>query len=359
MKWLTFVYLFVAVTPLFGAEKSVWQQQWDTVLAAAKREGKVNVTGPTGSEIRQALVEPFQKKYGITVEYLATEGRELAPKIMTEQAAGKYLWDVYVGGALTAFDSLIPKDALEPLEPALILPDIKDPKNWRGESPPFLGPARQLLVMALQHRGTVAVNTNLVKANELRSYKDLLDPKWRGKIIIDDPRRSGPGQATFFLFYMHPELGTDFIRALARHEVLLLRNFIQEVDFVAQGRYPILIGPEVPVEMRMKQGAPIALIDPRQLRESSDLNSKNGNVALYKNAPNANAAKIYLNWLLTQEGQTIFAQTMGYVSTRKDVPTDHVAPWRIPKLGSPRTDTPEAIEIRNRLRPILAEIFGR
>jgi ABC-type Fe3+ transport system substrate-binding protein len=111
--------------------------------------------------------------------------------------------------------------------------------------------------------------------------------------------------------------------------------------------------------MRMKQGAPIALIDPRQLRESSDLNSKNGNLALYKNAPNANAAKIYLNWLLTQEGQTIFARTMGYVSTRKDVPIDHVPSWRIPKPSSPRTDTPEAIEIRNRLRPILVEIFGR
>ena len=104
---------------------------------------------------------------------------------------------------------------------------------------------------------------------------------------------------------------------------------------MAQGGYLILIGPEVPVEMRMKQGAPIALIDPRQLRESSDLNSKNGNVVVYKNAPSANAAKIYLNWLLTQEGQTIFAQTMGNVSTRKDVPTDHVAAWRIPKPDSP------------------------
>jgi iron(III) transport system substrate-binding protein len=346
------------VSPLFAAEKSGWQQQWETVLAAAKREGKVTVTGPTGSEVRQALVEPFQKKYGISVEYFAAEGREIAPKITTEQAAGKYLWDVFVHGVLTAMESMIPRDALDPLESALILPEVRDPKNWRGESLPFLGPARQLLVMALQHRGTVAVNTNLVKANELKSYKDLLDSKWKGKIIIDDPRRSGPGQATFFFFYMHPDLGTDFIRALARQEVLVLRNFMQEVDFVAQGRYPILIGPEVPVEMRMKQGAPIALIDPRQLREGSDLNSKNGNVALYQNAPHANAAKIYLNWLLTQEGQTIFAQTMGYVSTRKDVSTDHVPPWRIPKLGAPRTDTPEAIEIRNQLRPILKEIFG-
>jgi len=359
VKWLTSFYLIITVAPLIAAENSGWQQQWETALAAAKREGKVNVTGPTGSEIRQALVEPFQKKYGISVEYLASDGRELVPKIMTEQAGGKYLWDVYIGGTFTALESMIPKDAMESLEPAFILPDVKDPKNWRGESLPFLGSARELLVMALQHRGTVAVNTNLVKANELKSYKDLLDPKWRGKIIIDDPRRSGPGQATFFLFYMRPDLGTDFIRALARHEVLMLRNFVQEVDFVAQGRYPILIGPEVPVEMRMKQGAPIALIDPRQLREGSDLNSKNGNVALYRNAPHANAARIYLNWLLTQEGQAVFAQTMGYVSTRKDVSTDHVASWRVPKPGSPRTDTPEAIEIRNRLRPILLEIFGR
>jgi iron(III) transport system substrate-binding protein len=220
MKSLIFVYFLVAVGSVFAAERSAWQQRWETVLAAAKQEGKVNVTGPTGPEIRQALVEPFQKKYGITVEYLGSEGRELVPRIMTEQASGNYLWDVYVGGALTALESMIPKDALEPLEPAFILPDIREPKNWRGESLPLLGPARQLLVIALQHRGTVAVNTNLVRANELKSYKDLLDPKWRGKIIIDDPRRSGPGQATFFFFYMQPELGIDFIRGLARHEVL-------------------------------------------------------------------------------------------------------------------------------------------
>ena len=70
MKWLIFFYLIVTVAPLFAAEKSGWQQQWETVLAAAKREGKVTVTGPTGSEVRQALVEPFQKSTELQLNIL-------------------------------------------------------------------------------------------------------------------------------------------------------------------------------------------------------------------------------------------------------------------------------------------------
>jgi ABC-type Fe3+ transport system substrate-binding protein len=109
----------------------------------------------------------------------------------------------------------------------------------------------------------------------------------------------------------------------------------------------------------MKQGASITVVDPRQLREGQDLSPKNGNVALYRNAPHPNATKIYLNWLLSQEGQTIFAQNMGYVSARKDVPTEHVAPWRVPQPGAIRSYTPEAMEAKDRLLPLLTEMFGR
>jgi len=96
-----------------GAEaRAAWEQEWERVLAAAKREGKVTVLGPTGAENRRALTEPFEKKYGITVDFFAGSGSELAPRIRTERQAGQYLWDVYVGGISTMVNTLKPMGAL-------------------------------------------------------------------------------------------------------------------------------------------------------------------------------------------------------------------------------------------------------
>jgi ABC-type Fe3+ transport system substrate-binding protein len=206
----------------------------------------------------------------------------------------------------------------------------------------------------------IFVNTTLVDPKTFRSYKDLLDPKWKGKIVMDDPRRAGPGQASFTFFYLHPELGPDFIRALARQEPLILRDYAQEVDAIGQGKYLVLLGTwEVPVEARIKQGVPLAIVNPHQLREVSDMSPVNGSTALYNRAPHPNAAKVYLNWLLSKEGQTECARTMGYISARLDVPTDH-SPWRVPTKGAIKTYTPEAMQVKDKfVVPLLQGLFGR
>lgn len=350
---------------LFGTPTSVqagasWQDEWDKVLKGAKQEGKVAVSGPEGNETMTVLTQPFQKKYGIRVEFHGATGRELSPRVLTERRAGHYLWDVYVHGTTTALTAMIPADAFDPLEPALILPEVKDPKYWRGGGLEFIEEGRRLAVMTPAQRATLFINTKLVDAKTFRSYKDLLDPKWKGKIVMDDPRRSGPGQATFTFFYLHPGLGPEFVRALARQEPLMLRDYAQEIDALGQGKYLILVGTwEVPVEARIKQGVPVAIIDPHQLREGSDLSPVNGNTALYNRAPHPNAARLYLNWLLSKEGQTEFSRSLGYISSRLDVSSDH-APWRVPQKGSIKTYTPEAMEVKDKfVVPLLREVFGR
>ncbi|HKZ50237.1 MAG TPA: hypothetical protein VJ256_00565, partial [Dehalococcoidia bacterium] len=117
--------------PATAGAKPAWEQEWDQVLAAAKREGKVAVQSDIGPALRQALTGPFEKKYGITVEHLGVAGREIPPRVKTERDAGQYLWDVYIHGTTTALESMIPMGAFDPIEPALILPEVKDPKNWR------------------------------------------------------------------------------------------------------------------------------------------------------------------------------------------------------------------------------------
>jgi iron(III) transport system substrate-binding protein len=322
---------------------SSWQEDWERVNQAAKKEGKVSVVGFLAREVREVLTQPFEKKFGISVDYLAVSGPETPPKIGAERKAGQYLWDIFVGGTTTTLTAMEPQGMLEPLEANFILPEIKEPKNWYGGSPEFVDEGRQILIMIRRQRGTFFVNPGAVNAKSIRSYKELLEPKWKKKIVVHDPRVAGPGQATFTFFFLHPELGANFIRALALQEPLILRDHRQEADAVGQGRYPILLGGnEATVEELIKQGVQLAIVEPRQLREGSDISPGFGALSLFNRQAHPNAAKVYINWLLSKDGQTEFSRATGYVSGRVDVPSDHVAPWRVPIAGSVKNERQRA-----------------
>jgi iron(III) transport system substrate-binding protein len=353
-----------ALALLLGALAKVssaaeWQSEWETTLAAAKKENVVTVITDVTASIRDALTMSFQSKYGLQVDLFGALGREIPPRVLAERKAGRYLWDVFVHGTTTGLESMIPAGAFDPLEPALIFPDIKDAKNWRGGGLEFLDPNKTLMVMTPFQRGIIFYNPKLVDPKEFKSYKDLLDPKWKGKLIMDDPRRAGPGQATLTFFYLHPELGVDFIRALGKQQITILKDYAQEVDAIGQGRHPVLIGTADFVAIaRAKQGVPITIVDPRRLKEGTDVSPANGALALFNKAPHPNAAKVYINWLLSKEGQTVFARANGYVSARLDVPTDHAEPWRVPQPGAIKTYTKAAMQVKDNLMPLLHEVFG-
>ncbi|MGH7798851.1 MAG: hypothetical protein ACREQ2_28635, partial [Candidatus Binatia bacterium] len=146
-------YLLVA---LWGASAQLcFGQEWEKILAAGKKEGKVAVIGPVGADRRDVLVEPFQKKYGITVEYFADRGSGIGPRLSAERGAGQYLWDVAVTGTTTGMLVLLPGGMLDPMEPALVLPNVKDPKQWRGGALEFVDPGKRFLVMTPSQRGTL------------------------------------------------------------------------------------------------------------------------------------------------------------------------------------------------------------
>jgi iron(III) transport system substrate-binding protein len=342
------------------AAAPAWQEEWERVLEAAKKEGKVSVIGPPGMDRRDALTIGFEKKYGIGVEFHADSGAGILPRLSAERKAERYLWDVVVTGTTTGLENLIPARVLDRLEPNFIQPELKDLKLWRNGTLEFLDPGRQLLVMTPFQRGTLFVNSTLANAKEFKSYKDLLDPKWKGKIVADDPRKSGPGQATFTFFLLHPDLGPKFIRALGGQGLTLLKDYAQEVNMVGQGRFPIGLGlSDSLAEQRAKQGVPVEIVDIRQLKEGSDISPASGGLSIFNRSPHANAAKVYINWLLSKEGQTIYARATGYISNRLDVPTDHAPAWRVPQPGAIKTYTQEAIDRKDELFPILTEVFGR
>jgi iron(III) transport system substrate-binding protein len=356
-RLVSLIFLLVVISAV-GAQPC-FGQEWEKVLAAGKKEGKVAVIGPVGADRRDVLVEPFQKKYGITVDYFADRGSGIGPRITTERGAGQYLWDVVVAGTTTVMLVLLPGGMLDPLEPTLILPEVKDPKQWRGGALEFVDTGKRFMVMTPSQRGTLFVNPKVVKPQEIKSYKDLLNPKWRKKIVMDDPTRAGPGQATFTFFYLHPELGPNFIRALGKQEPMVLRDYTQEIDGIAREKYSILIGvSDIVAEERMKDGLPIAILDPRQIKEGSDISPGSGGLGFFNRAPHQNAGKVYVNWLLSKEGQEGFAKVNGYISARLDVPTDH-SPWRVPIPGSIKTYTQKAVDIKDDVVALFKEAYGR
>lgn len=333
---------------------------WDAIVAAAKKEGTVSVIGPTGDDRQNALTVPFTQAYGIQVDYLPDPGASISPKVSAERQAGQYNYDVYVGGTTTMLQALVPIGALDPIQPDLITPEVTNGANWRNGAPEIIGPHGEVLVMTPFHRGTLFLNTNMVDPTQFHSYTDLLDPQWSGKILSDDPRKAGPGQATFTFFYLQPDLGTDFILALAKQNLTLMNDYEQEVDALAQGQYPILIGTsDALVEARMKKGiTSMTIVDPRQLKESSDISAASGDLSVFNHPPHPNAMKVYVNWLLSQAGQTAFSQGTGYVSSRVDVATDFALPWRIPEPGAINTYDQNAMDVKPKLDPILKQAFG-
>ena len=306
--------LTVAFTsPIFAVE-------WDELVKAAKKEGKVSVKGPPGAKVRRALTSGFQKAYpGIRVEYGGGRGGELAAKIIRERRAGIYTTDVWLGGFGTQLSLLRPQGVQDPIRPALILPEVTNPKNWKGNRLEFADNDGKYAFVFVNQGGTIlAYNSNLVKSKDVpKSMKELLDPKWKGKIIASDPTASGPGRATFT--WLYKGMGPEYIRALGKQKIVFTRDRRSQADQIARGSYSLGIAvSNVDAKPFIDAGAPLKMV--WHVKEGSYASASYGGLALVNRAPHPNAAKVYINWVLGREGQTLLAKAAGWVSRRRDVP---------------------------------------
>jgi len=342
LAWGGFVRFSPAVDGSFGASAlaagSDEQAEWDRTVEAAKKEGRVFLasSGGAGSELRRFFTEGFQKQFpGITVDLTIGGGRSLVPRVLTERRAGKFLWDVFVGGTTTPIEYFIPPGVLDPIGPALMLPEVIDKSKWFGSQIDFADEAeKHVLVFGGYLKPPVAYNSQLVKGQEIRSHTDLLDPKWRGKISLHDPRGPGSGLASVTFWYGSPGLGKDFIRRLfAEQELRLVRDYRQQLEWLARGDQLIAIGHNNPIFSEfVSKGLPLAQLTADDVKEGTYLTAAVGSVSLVNRAPHPNAAKVYINWLLSRGPQTQWSKAAALWSRRVDVPSDHLDPGFIPKV---------------------------
>ncbi len=322
-------------TPAVTSARTGWELELQQTVDAARKEGTVVVYMTAGSEVRQALTKTFKDRYGITVEALNMTGREMAVKITRERQSGLFLADVYQGGVTTPITLLKPIGAFDPLERVLILPEFKDPelvkKTWYEGKLLWVDKDKMVLPFLGFAIDWALINTDMVKVDEMKSLRDLLNPKWKGKLLIYDPAATGVGGKLFGTIGTFGP-GFEFWRELAKQEPVIMRDHRLMAEWIAQGKYAIAVAPRPEEAQMMKDaGAHVTLLLPPV--EGSILTTGSGGLALMNKAAHPNAAKLYINWLLSKEGLTVFTKAYGAPSLRLDVPTDFLPPEKQRQAG--------------------------
>lgn len=324
---LVFVLVLVVCGQAFSLEKrpsapkDAWETRWNKAVSDAKKEGSVTIYSSYPSEFRSALSKGFKDKFGLDIEFVTGRGGELREKLSRERRAGMYFADIYMMGPSDDSLTQYPGTVFDPVPPVLILPEVVEPKAWTGGKITF-GDVRGEYVafFALTPYSFISSNTTQVNPQELQSVQDLLNPKYKGKIVLGDPSTTGAAME-WFGTVMNQFGGKDYMNKLARQEPVLTRDERQAVEWVAKGKYAIVIGikPAL-VNQFITIGAPIDWAVVKEVW----LSSQEATVALVNRSPHPEAAKLYLNWLLSREGQNLFSKVSGLQSARVDVDASHI-----------------------------------
>jgi len=310
-----------------------WRAEWERTLQVAKKEGQIAIymcSTCSATNRYEKILEEFARDYpGIKVVTVAGSGSQLAARETAERRAEKYLADIHSGGANGAFNVLYKGKMLDPIKSTLVLPEVVDESKWYGGKHRYIDPEGKHIFAYLASVSTAQLfyNTQLVKAGEFKSYWDLINPKWKRRIVALDPSNTGLG-ATMQFFYYHPELGPDFIRKLfGGLDVTYSRDYRQMVDWLAQGKFALCVGCKE-TDKAKSQGLPIDDFDTSLWKEGASFSAGGGTLSFFNKAPHPNAARVFVNWFLSRKGQMAL-QTYGNPddppnSRRIDIPKDGV-----------------------------------
>ncbi len=335
------VTIFLSQAPSFAAEvKADWQIEWEKTVKAGEQEGQLVLY--TLSEVGEVFVNSsFQRKFPkIKISLVSARGGELVSRIMAERRAGKFLADVGNLGNTSPY-RLYQAKVLEPITSAFLLPEVKDKsKWWQGKHHTIDPEGKHILVYVGAPLYLVAYNTSLVKPHEFKSYWDLLNPKWKSKIAAFDLRSGGFAATRERFFYHHSELGPEFVKRLySEMDITLYRQYPQGEDWLATGKFALCLCRHQSISEAKRQGLPVDLVDPSLFKEGVGVETRAKTLALMNKAPHPNAARVFINWFLSKEGQIDFQKVAAkYIDAGGE--------------GSLRTDiSKDDIPARNRLLP--------
>ena len=265
------------------------------LIDAAKKEGQLTwYTTQIINQLARPAAEAFQKKYGVKVNFIRADSNEVALRILQEGRAGRVQADVFDGTGAAAG---LKKEGLV----AKWLPENAKrlPPEYSDKDGYWI--ATNLYVM------TPAFNTELVaKGSEPRSFQDLLDPKWKGKMVWNtaSSTSSGPGFIAVVLSEMGEERGMAYLREMSKQNVTGLAVAARQVlDQVIAGEYPIALQIfNNHAVISAAKGAPVAWIP---IQPALAVFS---GISLTKDAPHPNAGKLFIEFMTSEEGQKLYRE---------------------------------------------------
>jgi iron(III) transport system substrate-binding protein len=331
--FIAFAFLVLFLGWSRAGELPKWKEEWARVVEAAKKEGQLSLYG--GQEITHPdIIAAFNKEFPF-IKVTSASGRaaDMLSRIVAERRADKYLADLTASGP-NGPRTLYLNKMLDPISPAFILPEVTDTSKWYGGKHWYADPENKYIFM---FEGTIvttglSINSKLVGPDEIKSYWDLLQPKWKGKLLGQDPR--GAALLTpVLILYHRPAVGADFLRRFyTETDITLFRDRRQGTNWLATGKFPVChLCREI--DKAAKQGLPVEDIAPAKLKEGGTIGGGGSSVlALINRAPHPNAAKLFINWYLSRAGQSVWQRVMNVKeveasdSMRIDIPKDDVLP---------------------------------
>jgi ABC-type Fe3+ transport system substrate-binding protein len=315
-----------------GAQSTEWQAgappEWAEILAAAQKEGHVAVAGP--SELALPLADGFQKDTGIQVDFLGGVAAVNASRVAREVRAGNVTIDFMYTG--TAELPLVKEGFFEDEKSKLLLPGTADPKNWAGGKLKWVDNTQEYMLQTQESvQSTVFYDSNSVKP-ALTSWKQLLEPAFKGKIVAYDPRAGGPGQQ--MVGYLGTQFGIDFLKELyVGQQVNYSQDSRQMAEWVGRGVYSVALGGLLPDYVTLRD-AGLTNIAAATMRDGPGTLAGSFSVVIMpKGAPHPKAQIVFLNWAAGQRGQAIYSQVEHQLSRRIDVNTSSALPFTVPKPG--------------------------
>jgi iron(III) transport system substrate-binding protein len=281
-----------AQSPLFDYQGA---DRMDRIEAAAKKEGTLTLYTTFAEKDQPALIKPFESKYGVKVNIWRAGTDKVLQRTLTEAAARRYEVDVIHFGT-PEMEALSREKILQavasPAHKDLLPGSVAAHREW----------AATLLSVWVQ-----VYNTNLIKKADLpKTYQDLLDPKWKGKMIWNatSSASAGAGFVGTVLLTMGEEKGMEYLRALAKQNVVSVASSGRQVlDQVISGEYPLglqIFNNHAVISAR--QGAPAGWTP---LETSMAVIAT---ISVTKGSAHPNAAKLFVDFVTSEEGQKLLAE---------------------------------------------------
>src|SRR5438067_5640728 len=275
------------------------------LIEAAKQEGKVVLYSSMDLPVGEKLGKAFEAAYpGIAVQIERSGSERLFQRIDQEFASGIRVCDVVNSADASHF---IPSKRNGWLAP-FVSEDIARhfPSQYRDPDGMFATTRIWL--------SSIAYNTNLVKPDDApKSFADLLDPKWAGKLIKGHPAYSGTIMTT--TFQLVRELGWDYFEKLSKQRVMQVQSSTDPPKKLALGERAVMAdGNEYNVVLLKEAGQPVEPVYPTE-----GTPTVSGPTGIFLSAPHPNAARLFQAWLHTRENQQFFTDFTAQYSVHAQV----------------------------------------